>query len=535
MSRERHVVGIDLGTTNSVVASVASDGTVVVLPNANGGEITPSAVYFEPDGTAVIGAEAVQSTAVDPENGVLLIKRAMGTEFPLQIRGQQHTPESVSALILRQLVTAATGANVATGATVSAVITVPAYFGLAEREATYQAGVIAGLDVLELLDEPVAAATHYGLTSRGDRTVLVYDLGGGTFDTTVLRISSGAVQVMATDGHSSLGGADVDQRLFDVILARLGDQLSADEIDAITDDKKMLAELVLETEAAKKDLSARTSRHVVVRTPTSRTSVTITRADLDAACGDLFDTTAEIIDRVLRAAKLDGGADVDDVIMVGGSSRIPMLSQRLTALLGKTPRLTDPDLAVAKGAALRAHHLAQTPQLTALRARTGAGSMAGGSGGAQRTGQVVPVTPRAVGILIEDSFDPSGKRSFVEHLVTANTPLPVERTEERFGTILENQESVRVQVYEQAGPAASAEVGHNRRVLDGELTGLGSLQAGSLIRITMRIAVDGRLTVIAHEPQSGRELRLEAYVEGVVDGAETERLTKLVGLAKVRG
>jgi molecular chaperone DnaK len=530
MSPERHVIGIDLGTTNSVVASVADDGTVVVLPNANGAEITPSVVYFEPDGTAVVGEEAVQATAVDPENGVQLIKRAMGTEFPLQIRGQQHTPESVSALILRQLAAAATGAD---GRRTSAVITVPAYFGLAEREATYQAGVIAGLDVLELLDEPVAAAAHYGLTSAGDRTVLVYDLGGGTFDTTVLRISGGAVQVLATDGHSSLGGADVDRRLFDVILARLGEQLSADEIDAITDDKKTLAELVLETEAAKKDLSARTSRQVIVRTPESRTSVTITRADLDAACGDLFDTTAEIIGRVLRAAKLDG-ADVDDVIMVGGSSRIPMLSPRLTALLGKTPRLTDPDLAVAKGAALRAHHLAGTPQLTALKARTGAASRTGG-GPARGTGHVVPVTPRAVGILIEDSFDPSGKRSFVEHLVAANTPLPVERTEERFGTILENQESVRVQVYEQAGPAPSPEAGHNRRVLDGELTGIGSLQAGSLIRITMRIAVDGRLTVIAHEPRSGRELRLEAYVEGVVDSAETERLTRLVGLAKVRG
>jgi molecular chaperone DnaK len=517
MSRAgKHVVGIDLGTTNSVVASVDDDGTVVVLPNASGGEITPSVVYFEPDGTAVVGEEAVQATAVDPENGAQLIKRAMGTEFPLLFRGQQHTPESVSALILRQLVTAATGAD---GSAVSAVITVPAYFGLAEREATYQAGVIAGLDVLELLDEPVAAAAHYGLTSGGDRTVLVYDLGGGTFDTTVLRISGGAVRVLATDGHSSLGGADIDQRLFDVLLDRLGDQLSADEIEEVTDDKTMLAELVLETEAAKKDLSARTSRQVVVRTPAGRTSVTVTRADLDAACGDLFDTTAEIIARVLGAAGLDGGRGIDDVIMVGGSSRIPLLSPRLAAMLGKTPRLSDPDLAVAKGAALRAHHLAGTPQLTAL---TG-------------TGHVVPVTPRAVGVLIEDSFDPSGKRSFVEHLVPANTPLPVEQVEERFGTIVENQESVRVQVYEQAGPAPSQEVGHNRRVLDGELTGIGSLPAGSLIRLTMRIAVDGRLTVIAHEPRSGRELRLEAYVEGVVDGAETERLTRLVGLTRVRG
>jgi molecular chaperone DnaK len=526
------VVGIDLGTTNSVVTSVDDDGTVVVLPNADGGDITPSVVYFEPDGTAVVGEEAVQATAVDPENGVQLIKRVMGTEFPLQIRGHKHTPESVSALILRQLVTAATGSarSVRSAGRVRAVITVPAYFGLAEREATYQAGVIAGIDVLELLDEPVAAAAHYGLTAAGDRTVLVYDLGGGTFDTTVLRIRDGEVRVLATDGHSSLGGADVDQRLLDVILGRLADQLSPDDLDHLTDDRKMLGELVLEARAAKQDLSARTSRQVIVRTPNGRTTVTVTRADLDACCGDLFDTTAEIIERVLRTAALDGGRDIDDVIMAGGSSRIPILADRLTALLGQKPRLTDPNLAVAKGAALRAHHLAGTPQLTALTAARG-----GASGAARYTGRVVPVTPRGVGILIEDSFDPAGERNFVEHLIMANTPLPTERTEERFGTILENQQAVRVQVYEQAGPNPSPETGHNRRVLDGELTGIGSLPAGSLIRVTMRIAVDGRLTVIAHEPRSGRELRLEAYVEGVVDGAETERLTRLVGLTTVRG
>ena len=526
---DRHVVGIDLGTTNSVVASVDEAGTVVVLPNANGGEITPSVVYFEPGGTVVVGEEAVQATAVDPENGVQLIKRAIGTEFPLRVRGMEHTPESISALILRQLVSAATGGTAGTGgAKVSAVITVPAYFGLAEREATYQAGVIAGLDVLELLDEPVAAAAHYGLSFGGDQTVLVYDLGGGTFDTTVLRVSGGAVRVIATDGHHSLGGADVDQRLFDLVLERLAAQLSPDELDQITDDKAMMGELVLEAEAAKKDLSARSSRQVLVRTPAGRTSVTISRADLDGACGDLFDTTAEIIERVLSAAKRDAGP-IDEVIMVGGSSRIPALADRLTSMLGMVPRLVEPDLAVAKGAALRAHHLARTPQLTALTSARGRGS------GAHSVGQVVPVTPRAVGILVEDSFDPSGERSFVEHLVMANSPLPVKRTEERFGTILENQESVRIQVYEQAGPAPSPEVGHNRRVLDGELTGIGSLPASSLIRITMRIAVDGRLTVIAHEPQSGRELRREAYIEGVVDGAETERLTRLVGLTTVRG
>jgi molecular chaperone DnaK (HSP70) len=529
------VVGIDLGTTNSVVATLDDSGAVVVLPNASGGEITPSVVYFEPDGTAVVGEEAVHATAIDPENGVLLIKRAMGTDSPLLIRGAQHTPESVSALILRQLVSAATGEPA--GAPVSAVITIPAYFGAREREATKAAGEIAGLDVLALLDEPVAAATHYGLISGRDRTVLVYDLGGGTFDTTVLRISGGAVQVVATDGHHSLGGADVDQRLFDLILERLGGQLSADDLDQIAGDRAMLADLALDIENAKKDLSVRTARPVTIRMPTRHVTVTLTRADLDTACGDLFDTTAEIIDRVLRAGRLDGRRDIDDVIMVGGSSRILSLSPRLTAMLGKTPQLSDPDLAVAKGAAVRAHHLTGTPQyhkLTETVARSAGGDL--GSGGtARQAGQVITVTPRAVGILIEDSFDPSGQRSFVEHLAAANTPLPAEVTATRFGTIVANQQSVRVQVYEQAGPVPSAETEHNRRVLDGELTGLGTLPAGSAITITIRIAADGRLAVIAHEPRSGSELVLEAYVEGVIDGPEADRLTRLVGLTKVRG
>lgn len=527
----RKVVGIDLGTTNSVVASVDDSGTVVVLPNASGREITPSVVYFERDGTVVVGDDAVQETAIDPDNGVQLIKRAMGKDYPIRVRGQQHTPESISALILRQLAAAgdrAPGGTAGSGK-VSAVITVPAYFGLAEREATYQAGVIAGLEVLDLLDEPVAAATHYGLTSGGDRTVLVYDLGGGTFDTTVLRIGPGGVRVLATDGHHELGGADVDRRLLDLIVERIEEQLPADEVAEITEDRRRLGELILDTELAKKDLSARMSRQVLVPARSGRVSVTITREDLNAACGDLYETTAEIIRRVLDAAGISDGRGIDEVIMVGGSSRIPVLSQRLTAMLGKAPRLVEPDLAVAKGAALRAHHLVRTPQMAALTA-------ARGPGGARITaGQVTPVSPRAVGILVEDSFDASGKRSFIEHLVLANTPLPVERTESRFGTIVANQESVRVQVYEQAGPVPSPDVEHNRRVLDGELTGIGKLKAGSVIRITIRIAIDGRLTVIAHEPKSGRELKLEAFVEGVIDGAETERLARLVSQTMLRG
>ncbi len=518
------VLGIDLGTTNSVAASIDDQGSVVVLRNPLGSETTPSAVFFEPGGGVVVGEEALQAAIVDPDNGVRLIKRQMGTEFPLLLGGQEHTPESISALILRQL-TATAGGNAQTP---RVVITVPAYFGLAEREATYQAGVIAGLEVLELLDEPVAAAAHYGLTSGGDRTVLVYDLGGGTFDTTVLRITGGAVTVLATDGHHSLGGTDIDGRLFDLVLERLERLLSPDDFDVLTGDPRMAGSLTIDLEAAKKDLSTRMSRDVAVSTPAGRIKVTVSRADLEAACGDLFDTTAEIIERVLAAARSAGAGTVDDVIMVGGSSRIPALSAQLTAMLGVTPRIVEPDLAVAKGAALRAHQILATTQMSALAQATGHRAVAG-------AGNIRTVTPRAVGILVEDSFDPAGTRSFVEHLVHANTPLPVSRTEEGFGTILTSQESVRIQVYEQAGPSPSAEVEHNRRVLDGELTQLGALPAGSVIRITMNIALDGRLTVIAHEPVSGRELTLEAFIEGVVDSAETERLTRLVGMTAVRG
>jgi len=497
------VVGIDLGTTNSVVATVDDRGNVVILPNASGSELTPSVVYFEADGTVVVGEEAVQATAIDPDHGIQLIKRAMGTEYPVHVRDQEHTPESISALILRQLVSAAVGHD----EQVSAVITVPAYFGLAEREATYQAGVIAGLDVLELLDEPVAAATHYGLTSGGNRTVLVYDLGGGTFDTTMLRISGGAVKVLATDGHHELGGADVDRRLLDLILERMEEQLTRDQVDEIAEDRRQLGELILDAEAAKKDLSARTSRQVFVRTPAGRVSVTITRADLDAACGDLYETTAEIIQRVLSAAGMHSGEDIDEVIMVGAHLDSPRGG----------PGINDNGTGVAA--------VLETA-LTA--ARDGTGQPTG-------AGQVTPVTARAIGILIEDSYDPSGQRSYVEHIIEANTSLPVERTADQFGTILPNQDSVRIQVYEQAGSVSSPEIGHNRRVLDGELAQIGSLKAGSVINITMRIAVDGRLTVIAHEPRSRRKLRLEAFIEGVTDSAETERLAALVGRTRLRG
>ncbi len=523
------ILGIDLGTTNSVVATVDDSGEVVVIPNAVGEETTPSAVYFESGSDVIVGDEAKRLGAIDPENGVILIKRHMGTEFPLVIRGQDHTPESISALILRQLVASAEPQGEA-----RAVITVPAYFGMREREATAQAARIAGLDVMELVDEPVAAAIHYGLTKPGTRTVLVYDLGGGTFDTTVLKVEHGHVTVVATDGHSKLGGADVDERLQAIVLQQLEDLIPSDDYEEFVDDEAKLGALMGDVESAKRQLSSREESKLVVHSPAGRITVTLKRDELEDACLDLFAATTEIIERVLEKAKAKGVGGIDEVIMVGGSSRIPALATGLHKLLNITPRLVDPDLAVAKGAALRAHQIAGTSQLVALAQNRGL-LTANGSNGSSGPGTVTPVLPRAVGLLIDDSHDPEGKRQFVAHLIHANTELPAEETTKGFGTILPKQESVRIQIYEQAGSSPSEELAHNHRVLDGELTGLGELPAGSVIEVTIKVAIDGRLTVIAREPISGRELTLEAFMEGVVDSADVEDLTSRVGVLTVRG
>ena len=515
-------LGIDLGTTNSVVATVDDAGDVVILPNAIGEDTTPSVVYFEDGNQVVIGAEAKESLAIDPDNGVALVKRLMGTDAPIIIKGQSHTPESITALILRQLVAAAT-----TDSRPKAVITVPAYFGTAEREATYQAANIAGLSVLALLDEPVAAAIHYGLADGRDQTILVYDLGGGTFDTTVLKVESGSVTVLATDGHNALGGADVDSRLVELVLSRMESGSPGDEYHAFLEDPTLLGQLTIDVEKIKRALSSASSRDLVIRTPHDRISVTVTRDDLESACRDLFEQTFLILDRVLASARAKGVMAVDEVILVGGSSRIPTLTDRMRVRLGVDPKLVEPDLAVAKGAARYADQLTKAAGLTS--------SPSGPTGITVAAPKVTPVAPRGVGVLIDDSYDPAGERTFVEHLIHANDSLPTAATTSGFGTILDNQGTVRIQVFEQAGSVESAETDHNRRVLDGELTGLGDLPAGSVIEITVDVAVDGRLTVTAREPRSGKTLTLEAFVEGVIDSAESDRLLDVVGIIAVRG
>ncbi|QIZ36257.1 Hsp70 family protein [Saccharopolyspora sp. ASAGF58] len=496
------VLGIDLGTTYSAVACIV-DGDVEVVRNRLGELTTPSVVHFASAGTAVVGAAARDS--LDPENTVELIKRRMGTVFELMFHGARHTPESVSALILRSLVDDAI-ARFGPHETVRAVITVPAYFGIREREATLQAARLAGIDVLEVLSEPAAAALHYA-TQAESGAALVYDLGGGTFDTTVLRVAVGEVHVVATDGDSRLGGTDWNER----IAEHLADAFAREFPDADPDDEDFQQQLRDVTEQVKRQLSTVTGRRVGLRCGADAASFDIDRKTLEDLGADLVDRTLRIVDRALAAAAEKGVSRIDEVLLVGGATKMPAIRTALQAHLGRAPKIVDPDLAVVSGAAVRARRLASS------------------QAGARTTAAVVP---RSFGVLIEDSHDEK-LRSFTEHLVHRNEPLPAVATA-RFATIVDRQRSVRIQVFEQSGDVPSPEVEHNRRVLDGEFAGLPPLPAGSVIEVTLRVSADGLLAVTAREPLGGAALDLEAYVDGVVDGAETDQLAKTIAGLSVR-
>jgi len=504
------ILGIDLGTTYCAVATLDDTGRARVLVNRSGALTMPSVVSFLGPDEIVVGDLARERRALDPDNTVSLIKRQMGHDYPLEFHGVSHTPESISALLLRALVDdAAAALGAPRGEPMRAVVTVPAYFGLREREATQQAARLAGIEVLELVAEPVAAALHYGVVDSTERTILVYDLGGGTFDCTVLRCVGGSADVLATDGDSYLGGARVDKKNSGLLLDRLADQLPAD-VDDPRDDDILVQEVLSLAEIAKRSLADKQQHGLTLRHAGHVVRIDVDRDMVEDSSRDLVQRTMVIIERLLDVV---GDVLIEQVMLVGGSSRLPAVAVGLADRLGRAPLLADPELAVALGAAVRAGSLAP--------------------GRAATVKHAVAVLPRGVGILVRDSHDSRGLREFVQHLIPANTPLPAEVTAP-FATILNRQPSVRIQVYEQAGAVASEDLAHNRRVLDGEFTGLPDLPAGSRVDVTLTVGLDGRVSVTANEVRKHTELRLEAYVEGVVDEAVAERLAATTSAMVIR-
>ncbi|MGN0969922.1 MAG: molecular chaperone DnaK, partial [Evtepia sp.] len=346
------IIGIDLGTTNSCV-SVMEGGEAVVIPNAEGNRTTPSIVAFSKDGERMVGQVAKRQAITNPDRTVISIKREMGSNYKVNIDGKSYTPQEISAMILQKL---KADAEAYLGQTVTeAVITVPAYFTDAQRQATKDAGRIAGLDVKRIINEPTAAALAYGVDKESDQKIMVYDLGGGTFDVSILEIGDGVIEVLATAGNNRLGGDDFDKCIMDWMVAEFK---KSEGID-LSGDKVAMQRLKEAAEKAKIELSGVTSSAINLpyitadATGPKHLDLTLTRAKFDQLTAHLVEATAGPVRQAMSDAGLSGG-DIAKVLMVGGSSRIPAVQEMVKKLTGKDGfKGINPDECVAMGAALQ--------------------------------------------------------------------------------------------------------------------------------------------------------------------------------------
>jgi molecular chaperone DnaK (HSP70) len=526
--------GIDLGTTQSCIAYVDETGSPVIIKSALGEDTTPSAVFFESRQNVVVGRAAREEALLTPDLVAQLVKRDMGTDAAYDFHGERHTPETVSALILRELARLAaeqTGQEVR-----DVVITVPAYFGIAEREATRRAGELAGLEVLDVLAEPVAAAVHYQAThdpAGETKHALVYDLGGGTFDTTVIRLEGDDIAVVCTDGDAKLGGADWDQAIAGYLLSQVA---AAHPESQPAQNPQFMQDLRIAAERLKKELSSVQARRHLMRLDGTTTVVELTRSTVEDLTAGLLDRTVAVIDRAIAAARAKGVTHFDEVLLVGGMSRFPAVTRVLKERLGVDARLHEPELAVAKGAALFAR---------ARRARP-AGPVGSSPGPAPEirrlaAAKVSAVVPRAFGVKSLDPHDPLAftdprrARQVVMHLLGANTPLPADTGAYTFQTTMENQRMLEIEVWEQAGPEEAEDLADNRKVGSGLLRHLPArLPAGTPFEITFFMSETGLLTVHAKEPRSGREVRFDLQIDGL-DNARFGEARRSVASYQVRG
>lgn len=499
------VYGIDLGTTYSAIAKVSDVGTIDVVRNFEGKDTTPSAIFFEDGDNVVVGSEAKNVALSDPGNACLLIKRQMGTDYTVEYGGKEWTPESLSALILKELVKAA---NQESGEDANkVVITVPAYFGTQEKEATRQAGAIAGLDVVGIVTEPVAAALSIGIKGDKAETVMVYDLGGGTFDTTIMKVDSGKVEVVAIDGNRLLGGADWDAALVDLILDKFVEATGSDEARY---DDEFLLELRLDAEALKQSLTRRTEATARLSFGSAREAITVTREEFEAATQHLVDQTVEICRRTLATGQeKDPGLTIDRMLLVGGSSRMPMVRAALTEQLGWACEDTDFDLAVAKGAAI--YGQAAIEEVLATDGEEPAAAKNAPKlflNGASSL-SVSNVLSRGLGIRFHRPEDDSSFISFFAH---ANDSIPVECEPIHAFTSAEGQTQVEISLYEQGGDSESLVVEDNKELNSVELPFAGPMPKQSPIDIQVIIDAEGILRLKAVDPKSGNSADLESRV-----------------------
>ena len=464
------IIGIDLGTTNSCVA-VMEGGEAVVIPNAEGNRTTPSVVAFSKDGERMVGQVAKRQAITNPDRTIISIKREMGSDYKVSIDGKKYTPQEISAMILQKL---KADAEAYLGETVSeAVITVPAYFTDAQRQATKDAGKIAGLDVKRIINEPTAAALAYGVDKEESQKVMVYDLGGGTFDVSILDIDDGVIEVLATAGNNRLGGDDFDKCVMDWMAAEFK---KTEGID-LTGDKVAMQRLKEAAEKAKIELSGVTSTSINLpyitadATGPKHLDLTLSRAKFDQLTAHLVEATAGPVRQAMNDAGLSG-SDIHKVLMVGGSSRIPAVQEMVKKLTGKEGfKGINPDECVAMGAALQ---------------------------GGVFTGDVkdlllLDVTPLSLGI--------ETMGGVMTKLIERNTTIPAKKSQ-IFTTAADNQTSVEVHVLQ--GEREMAQ--YNKTLGRFHLDGIAPARRGvPQIEVTFDIDANGIVNVSAKDLGTGKE------------------------------
>jgi molecular chaperone DnaK len=558
------VHGIDLGTTNSAIARTGPDGRPQVLAGLSGEPTTPSVVLFASGTEHVVGEGARREARLDPEHVCALVKRRMGdAEWRFVAHGTGWSAPAVSSLILKSLVA---DAGFASGETpTAAVITVPAWFGDEERRATVLAGTYAGLDVVDVLSEPIAAALAYGFArldgspelskEAAHETVLVYDLGGGTFDATVIELADRRISVLAVEGDHQLGGADWDERIA-LHLARRFCEQNPDAEDPM-DDAAGTQALVLAAERAKHQLSDAASTDVVVTHDGARATVTLTRAELEEMTASLLRRTVDLTRSCLAEAARRGVPRVDRVLLVGGSSRMPAVADALLTELDLEARLHDPDLAVARGAALygekkELERMVAADLRTRGRLRDGApledAAPADLDDAARRVADAYAVPLAQVRRAVQVRVDTVVSRGFgvlavnsaagrlePTWLVHRNDRLPI-RTSRSFGTMRADQTVIALTVVEQQGQAESSRAEDAKVLVVGEITGIPpGYDEGAEVRVSFEMGFDGVLHVTAAHVDAGLPLTLTVTTGATLSQAEVARERERLGKLRRRG
>ncbi len=464
------VIGIDLGTTNSCVA-VYEGGEPIVIPNPEGARTTPSVVAFSKTGERMVGQVAKRQAVTNPDRTVSSIKREMGTSYKVEIDGKQYTPQEISAMILQKL---KADAEAYLGSKVTeAVITVPAYFTDAQRQATKDAGKIAGLDVKRIINEPTAAALAYGMDKEAEQKIMIFDLGGGTFDVSILEISDGVFEVLATAGNNRLGGDDFDARIMNWIADTFKSESGID----LRADKMAMQRLKEAAEKAKIELSGVASTNINLpfitadATGPKHFDATLTRAKFDELTADLVAATMGPVKQALSDANLKPG-DIAKVLLVGGSTRIPAVQEAVKSFMGKEPfKGINPDECVAIGAAIQGGVL----------------------GGDVKDIVLLDVTPLSLGI--------ETMGGVFNRIIDRNTTIPVKKSQ-IYSTAADNQTSVEIHVLQGEREMAAGNTTLGRFILDGITPAPRGIPQ---IEVTFDIDSNGIVNVTATDKGTGKE------------------------------